>query len=278
MIEPDAMQGHDDVADHYNELDRVYREVWGDHVHHGYWVTGRESSSEAVVALSDLVGDRLVTQPGEHLCDIGCGYGATAEHFAKRHGVEVTGFTLSAEQHKYATARPGALEFHVQDWLANTCDDGRFDRAYAIESTEHMLDKQRFFDEAFRTVRSGGRLVICAWLAASDATKWQIDHLLRPICKEGRLPGMGTQEEYRAMAAKSGFEPIKYEDISRQVSRTWSICTARFLGKLATDRSYRQLVLSSRTRNRDFILSLPRLMAAYRTGAMRYGVFTFHRP
>lgn len=80
------------------------------------------------------------------------------------------------------------------------------------------------------------------------------------------------------MATIAGFEPARFEDISRQVKRTWSICTRRFLGKLAVDRSYRQLALSTTTRNRDFILSLPRLMAAYATRAMRYGVFTFDRP
>ncbi len=278
MIEPGAMRGHEEVADHYNELDRVYREVWGEHVHHGYWTTGRESSRQAVVALSNLVGDRLAPQRGEHLCDIGCGYGATAEHFAKRYEVKVTGFTLSEEQYKFAAARTGLLQFNLQDWLTNGCGDGEFDRAYAIESTEHMVDKQRFFDEAFRTLRPGGRLVVCAWLAASNARPWQIDHLLRPICEEGRLPGMGTQEEYLAMATIAGFEPVRFEDISSQVKRTWAICTRRFAGKLVLDRSYRQFTLSRTTRNRDFILSLPRLMAAYATRAMRYGVFTFDRP
>lgn len=278
MIEPRATQGDEEVADHYNELDRVYLEIWGDHVHHGYWATGRESSSEAVVALSDLVGDRLEPQPAEHLCDIGCGYGATAELFAERHGVRVKGFTLSAEQHKNAVARPGPLKFLLHDWLSNTCENGEFDRAYAIESTEHMADKQRFFDEAFRTIRSDGRLVICAWLAASNARQWQIDYLLEPICREGRLPGMGTREEYLAMATRAGFEPLSFEDVSRHVRRTWTICAARLIRKLAVDQYYRKLVTSSRTRNRNFILSLPRLIVAYRTGAMRYGIFTFNRP
>ena len=27
----------EEVADHYEDLDRIYREVWGEHVHHGLW-------------------------------------------------------------------------------------------------------------------------------------------------------------------------------------------------------------------------------------------------
>ncbi len=37
----------EEVADHYEELDRIYREVWGEHVHHGLWRTGRESKGTA---------------------------------------------------------------------------------------------------------------------------------------------------------------------------------------------------------------------------------------
>lgn len=277
MIVPNMKQSSEAVAGHYDELDRIYREIWGEHVHHGYWRTGEESAGAAVEALADLVGERLAPRAGEHLCDIGCGYGATAARFAAQYSVECTGFTLSVEQHRQAAARSGALTFYIQDWLSNECPDGQFDGAYAIESTEHMDDKQGFFDQAQRTIRPGGRLVICAWLAAPDPRKWEINHLLEPICREGRLPGMGTREEYLAMANRAGFEKCDFEDISRQVRRTWSICMVRLARKLATDGSYRQLIMSRRTRNRHFILSLPRLMIAYRTGAMRYGVFTFVR-
>lgn len=79
------------------------------------------------------------------------------------------------------------------------------------------------------------------------------------------------------MATQAGFVEQDYEDISRQVRRTWTICLTRLARKLISDRSYWRLLLSRRTRNRSFILSLPRLIAAYRTGAMRYGVFTFVR-
>jgi hypothetical protein len=41
----------------------------------------------------------------------------------------------------------------VRDWLANGFPSTSFDRAYAIESTEHMDDKVFCFAEAFRTLR-----------------------------------------------------------------------------------------------------------------------------
>lgn len=35
MILPNHAQQPEDVADHYDELDSVYRAIWGEHVHHG---------------------------------------------------------------------------------------------------------------------------------------------------------------------------------------------------------------------------------------------------
>lgn len=278
---PRIVQGATDVSGHYDELDRVYREIWGEHVHHGYWRTGAESPEEAVEALIELVADRLALLPGTEVCDIGCGYGATGEYLARQYDVAVTGLTISAAQAKVAAARrpvAGSLDYRHGDWLTNGFADACFDAAFAIESSEHMVDKHAFFAQAFRTLRPGGRLVVCAWLARTGPGRWERRHLLEPICREGRLPGMGSREDYEAFAAQAGFEAIRFDDIGQAVRRTWSICARRLIGKLASDPYYRGLVLSRRTRNRDFILSLPRLMLALRTGAMRYGIFVWRKP
>lgn len=278
MIVPDLPSTAAGVAAHYDELDLAYRRIWGKHVHHGYWRTGRESAEEAADALAQIVETRLALEPGQRLCDIGCGYGATAAHIAARHDVRITGVTLSAAQQQIASARPSPRFTCLrQDWLHNDFADASFDRAYAIESSEHMTDKARFFHEAARVLRPGGRLVVCAWLEGEAVHPWEVRHLLMPICREGQLPSMGSRADYQTLAAGAGFALIGYEDASARVRRTWAICLSRLAKGLFTDPALRRLAFSAATTNRPFMLSLPRLIVALRTGAMRYGIFVWDK-
>jgi len=281
MIRPRSRQTAEAVAVHYDELDPYYREIWGRHVHHGLWTTGAETPEEATEALVERVAAALEVRPGQSLCDIGCGYGATAQHLASRHDVSVAGLTLSPVQAEHASALAAAdsrLSFLCRDWLDNGLADQSFDGAYAIESSEHMEDKARFFREAFRVLRPGTRLAVCAWLARDDAGARETAWLLEPICREGRMPGMGTAAEYVSLAASAGFALLDHQDVSRQVSRTWTICAKRLAHRLVTDAPTRRFLLDGNARNRVFALTLLRLIVAYRTGAMRYGIFTFRRP
>src|SRR5690606_28833344 len=96
-----------DVAAHYDDLDEFYREFWGEHVHHGLWITGRESPQQAVEQLIDLVAHEARLRPGDRVCDVGCGYGGTARYLASHYRVEVTGLTISTKQYQYAVERTG---------------------------------------------------------------------------------------------------------------------------------------------------------------------------
>ena len=281
MIFPSEHQTPAAVADHYDELDPFYREIWGRHVHHGLWITGRETPEEATEALVGLVAQELGLAPGHRACDIGCGYGGSAALLARRHDIHVTGLTLSPVQAREATRLAEAdprLTFTCADWLANVLPDGAFDAAYAIESSEHMADKASFFRQAFRVLRPGGRFVVCAWLSREGPSPWEVRYLLEPICREGRLAGMGTQAEYRGLAEGAGFRVLDVQDVSARVRRTWTICARRVARKLATSTEYRGFLLSGASRNRVFALTLARLILAYRTGAMRYGVMTLAKP
>src|SRR4051812_28214092 len=146
---PEPISGAD-VARHYDQLDRYYREIWGEHVHHGYWKTGRETPEEAARAMVDAVIERAKIKAGMSVLDVGCGYGATARVLARECGAQVTGVTISEMQYRHAMEgrRPESNPtFILEDWLQNRREPDSFDVVIAIESTEHMPDKQRVFSE-----------------------------------------------------------------------------------------------------------------------------------
>ncbi len=275
MIVPKTIQTADAVARHYDTLDRFYREIWGEHVHHGLWRDGRETPLAAVEALTRLVAERLALEAGQTVCDVGCGYGGTSRLLADRWGCAVTGLTLSEKQLAYAaTAHPrDNPRLLRRDWLANDFPAASFDAVLSIESSEHMVDKPKFFAEVARTLKPGGRFATCVWLSSERPGRAAIDHLLEPICREGRLPSMGSESEYRAMIADAGLELLGFEDLTAFVWKTWWLCLVRAAKGVFTRRSYRDFLRDPANGDRLFAVTLLRILIAYRTGAMRYGIF-----
>lgn len=262
------------VASHYDELDHFYRDVWGEHVHHGLWLRGNESREEAVLNLVDLIASEAQIVSGTRVVDIGCGYGATARVLASR-GAEVTGITISPSQFAFARSKRSGAKFICGDWMESALPNESFDTAIAIESSEHMPDINRFFAQANRVLRQGGRLVVTAWLSADGPSERQRRWLLEPVCREGRMPNMGTVADYESLGESAGFELVRFQDITSGVARTWPAIARRFLAKLATNPRYISFILSRHAKNRVFALTIFRIWFAYKTGAMRYGVFTF---
>jgi tocopherol O-methyltransferase len=267
------------VASHYDELDPYYRSLWGQHVHHGLWESGRESPQEAVIALSHLVARRAGITEGMRVCDVGCGYGGTARLLASDYGARVTGVTVSRRQYEEAIAHGGANpDFILRDWMENDLPSESFDAVIAIESTEHLPDVAQGIREMARVLVPGGRLVICAWMAGPSPAPWEVRHLLEPICREGCLVGMGNKEDYERWIKEAGLLMESEEDLSRKVRRTWPICIRRTIAGFFTDPSLRRYLLGGFGRNRVFALTLLRIWIAYLTGAMRYVVFTAGKP
>lgn len=280
MISPRSPLAERSVARHYDDLDRFYREIWGEHVHHGLWETGDEGPEEAAEALARHVARALRVGPGDHVCDVGCGYGGTARILTREHGADVTAVTITPAQHAYAVAvdpHAGNPRYLLRDWLDNGLPDRAFDAAFAIESTEHMADKRRCFAEMARVLVPGGRVVVCAWIASETARPSEHRFLLEPICREGRLPGMGTEAEYRALMEDAGIEVHRADDLSAQVIRTWPVCIGRLAHGIATRPDYRRFLLRSGAVDRIFAVTMLRIWAAYGTGAMRYVVFRGER-
>ena len=277
MISPRTKIAREAVASHYDELDHFYRDVWGDHVHHGLWLRGDETREEAVRQLAELVATSAQIAPGVRVCDIGCGYGATARLMAER-GAKVTAITISPAQ--FEVARDGGagnpnLQFLLGDWLENDLASDSFEAAIAIESSEHMPDINRFFAEAHRVLRPGGRLVICAWLSSENPSAQAKKWLLEPICREGRMPNLGSASDYRSLGERAGFRLDRSDDITHSVARTWPAIVRRLIGKLITSPRYLKFLFSRHAHNRIFGLTILRIWIAYKVGAMRYGIFTF---
>jgi tocopherol O-methyltransferase len=266
----------EDVASHYDELDRFYREIWGEHVHHGLWVRGDETQAQAVRQLAELVAREAAVTKGTRVVDIGCGYGATAQLLVDEFGAEVTGFTISQAQYAIAETRAGGKgnpAYVCGDWLTNTLPADSFDAAIAIESSEHM-DKPGFFAQAQRVLRPGGRLVVNAWLSCESPTRNQERWLIEPICREGRMPHLGAESDYRRLAAEAGFRLERFQDVTQQIARTWPMIVRVFAWNLLRKPSYIRFILDPKSKNAIFGLTIVRLWMAFRTGAMRYGVFT----
>lgn len=279
MIYPREDQKHKHVAEHYDDLSTWYLEIWGEHVHHGLWETGGESTELAVQQLTHLIARETGVSMDSTVVDIGCGYGGTARILANGFGAHVTGYTLSKAQHDYAVEKTNGSAnptYRLQNWLENGLPDASVDVAISIESSEHMEDKPRFFAEVNRVLKPGGRFGVYAWLARDNPSQRQIDWLLEPICREGRLPSMGSEGDYRQMMWESGFTDITFRDLSRNVRKTWPIIVGRMAKRLLWDREAWRFLFNGQ--NRIFGITIFRIWAAYYLGAMRYGLFTCSKP
>jgi tocopherol O-methyltransferase len=200
---------------------------------------------------------------------------------ATEFGATVTAVTISEAQNRYANSlAPASVNprYVLCDWLHHELPSASFDAAISIESSEHMPDKPAFFAQAARVLRPGGRLVICAWLSATQPSRNHARFLLEPICREGRMPSMGTEADYRAWISEAGLEFHSFEDLSRQVKKTWPICVRRFVAGLVRRPGYLRFLFNRGAHNRIFALTIARIWLAYEVGAMRYGIFVSCRP
>jgi tocopherol O-methyltransferase len=238
------------------------------------------SPAAATRRLIEVVAGAAGVRPGSAVCDVGSGYGGTSRVLAREYGARVTALTVSPAQHRYALAvDPGARNprYLLRDWLDNGLEPAAFDAVIAVESSEHMPDLAAFFDQTARVLRPGGRLVVCSWLTRDPPRGWERRGLIAPICREGRLRGLGTARGYQRLGRASGLEPVGYRDLSPQVKRTWPLCARRALGGLIRDPATRRFLFRDGGPNRIFALTLLRIWLAYELGAMRYGILTYEK-
>ncbi len=126
--------------------------------------TEGESLQRAQVRKYQRILESLEASPGQHILEIGCGWGGFAELAAKQ-GFRVTGITLSQEQLSYARRRianeglEAQVDLRLQDYRDLT---ENFDHIVSIEMFEAVGENywHIFFKTLTHRLKPGGRVAL----------------------------------------------------------------------------------------------------------------------
>lgn len=166
-----------------------------------------------VLATQELVA-LLQPQGGERLLDIGSGIGGPARWIAAKYACHVTGVDLTvefceaAEALNAATGMTDRVTIIRGSALALPVPDGAFDAAYSQNVVMNIADKRRFYREAFRGLRPGGRLALSN-LCAGPAGE---PYFPVPWATTRETSFLATPEEMRADLLAAGFEIAVFQD------------------------------------------------------------------
>ena len=164
----------------------------------------------------ELLFKLIDPKPGEHILEIGCGWGGFAV-YAARHGVKVTGITLSREQHDYAKARVFSAGLDRQADI-RLCDyrsvQGQYDHIVSIEMFEAVGQRywQQYFDIVANALRPGGRAALQVITIREDLFDTYVKEaggfIQKYIFPGGMLP---TERHLYGHAQSAGLDPLSIE-------------------------------------------------------------------
>ncbi|MEO0667885.1 MAG: cyclopropane-fatty-acyl-phospholipid synthase family protein [Pseudomonadota bacterium] len=212
-------QARKNISYHYDLGNDFYR-LWLDDTmtySSALFETGQESHEAAQIAKYASMVDQMGAQPGDHILEIGCGWGGFAEYAAKERGLKVTGLTISEEQFKYARERiekaglSDKVEFKLQDYRD---ERGVYDGIASIEMFEAV--GQKYWPTYFETVRERlkpGKNATLQIITVTDR-RWEVyqrgvDFIQKYIFPGGMLPSpsaLRTQVQRAGLAVEKSVE------------------------------------------------------------------------
>jgi tocopherol O-methyltransferase len=231
---------YQDIREFYDASSGLWEQVWGEHMHHGYYGKGGNYKIDRRQAQIDLIEELLLwagcneSDPPSEIIDVGCGIGGSTLYLAQKFGSNATGITLSPVQASRAKERAmeAGLEDQVRFQVANALEmpfaDNSFDLVWSLESGEHMPDKQKFIQECYRVLKPGGKMILATWCHretsswAGELTPNEIAHL-KEIYRVYCLPYVISLSEYRAIALECGFQNMYSDDWSMAVAPFWDV-------------------------------------------------------
>ena len=222
MAHPEFTQ---EVQAYYDRISPHYERLWGPHIHHGYYLTGRETKQQAVEQLLRVLVNHSALETGSKVLDVGCGIGGTSIWLTEHYNCEVTGITISPRQADMANRATQALpkrpRFMIMDANHMTLDD-TFDAIWAVEVLSHLHDHPNFFRNCRHLLKKRGKICIAAWLKANNLSEHEEKKYIRPI-EEGMLCLLPTANKYLRLLKDNRFRVLCYEDVSSRVKQTWNI-------------------------------------------------------
>ncbi|PHJ67928.1 delta(24)-sterol C-methyltransferase [Nostoc linckia z18] len=223
------------IQQFYDASSGLWEQIWGEHMHHGYYGADGGEKKNRRQAQIDLIEELLSwakVEAAENILDVGCGIGGSSLYLTEKFHAEATGITLSPVQ--AARAKERALEanlgertkFQVANAQEMPFDDNYFDLVWSLESGEHMPDKTKFMQECYRVLKPGGTFIMVTWChrptAESPLTPDEEKHL-QDIYRVYCLPYVISLPEYEAIARELPLNNIRTADWSQAVAPFWDV-------------------------------------------------------
>ena len=191
-------QARKNISYHY-DLGNDFYKLWLDDTmtySSALFATGQESTESAQTAKYKSLVDQMGAQPGDHVLEIGCGWGGFAEYAARERGLKVTGLTISKEQLTYAQQRiqkaglNDLVEFKLQDYRD---ERGNYDGIASIEMFEAVGEKYWpvYFDTVRERLKPGANATLQIITVADrrwEVYKRGVDFIQKYIFPGGMLP------------------------------------------------------------------------------------------
>jgi len=216
------------IAYHYDVSNDFYR-LWLDEnmvYSCAYFKDRTDSLEQAQMQKLDHVLRKIHLQPGQHLLDIGCGWGALILRAAEKFGAHCTGITLSRHQQELARERIAAagLTDRCQVLLADYRDmDGQFERITSIGMFEHVgLKNLRGYFAKLRDLLTDDGIALNHGITSTDPDSGEVawgggTFIHRYVFPHGELPHISLA--VREMGA-AGLEVADVENLRRHYALT----------------------------------------------------------
>ena len=220
-------QARKNIAYHY-DLGNDFYGLWLDDTmtySSALFETGQESMEKAQIAKYASLVDEMGAKPGDHILEIGCGWGGFAEYAAKERGLRVTGLTISQEQINYARQRiekaglSDLVTFKLQDYRD---EKGLYDGIASIEMFEAVGEKYwpAYFDTVRDRLKPGANATLQIITVADR--RWEVyrrgvDFIQKYIFPGGMLPSpsvLRQQVENAGLSVVRSLEFGKSYDIT----------------------------------------------------------------